>query len=77
MSDRRSGLPAARVAPVELLASGPRGGGSRPRALLWARQPPQAQRREGELQAFINPEAKDLDTKLEVLQQTLYEVTRS
>jgi dipeptidyl aminopeptidase/acylaminoacyl peptidase len=42
--------------------------------LVWARQAPQAQRREGELQAFINPEAKDLDTKLKVLQQTLYEV---
>jgi dipeptidyl aminopeptidase/acylaminoacyl peptidase len=42
--------------------------------LVWARQEPQAQRREGELQAFINPEAKDLDTKLEVLQQALYEV---
>jgi dipeptidyl aminopeptidase/acylaminoacyl peptidase len=42
--------------------------------LVWARQAPQGQRREGELQAFINPEAKDFDTKLEVLQQTLYEV---
>jgi dipeptidyl aminopeptidase/acylaminoacyl peptidase len=41
---------------------------------VWARAEPQAQRREGELQAFANPEAKDLDTKLEVLQQTLYEV---
>jgi dipeptidyl aminopeptidase/acylaminoacyl peptidase len=42
--------------------------------LVWASQSPQAQRREGELQAFINPEAKDLDTKLDVLQQTLYAV---
>jgi dipeptidyl aminopeptidase/acylaminoacyl peptidase len=43
-------------------------------SLVWARAEPQGQRREGELQPFINPEAKDLDTKLEVLQQTLYEV---
>jgi dipeptidyl aminopeptidase/acylaminoacyl peptidase len=41
---------------------------------VWARAEPQGQRREGELQPFINPEAKDLDTKLEVIQQTLYEV---
>jgi dipeptidyl aminopeptidase/acylaminoacyl peptidase len=43
-------------------------------SLVWARAEPQGQRREGELQPFINPEAKDLDTKLEVLQQALYEV---
>jgi hypothetical protein len=43
-------------------------------SLVWARAELQGQRREGELQPFINPEAKDLDTKLVVLQQTLYEV---
>ena len=42
--------------------------------LVWAGQAPPSQRREGELQTFINPEAKDLDTKIELLQQTLYEV---
>jgi dipeptidyl aminopeptidase/acylaminoacyl peptidase len=42
--------------------------------LLWAQEALKGQRREGELQAFINPEAKDLDTRLELLQQTLYEV---
>jgi dipeptidyl aminopeptidase/acylaminoacyl peptidase len=43
-------------------------------SLVWVRAEPQDPRREGELQAFINPEAKDIATKLEVLQQTLYEV---
>ena len=43
-------------------------------SLVWAREEPKGQGREGELQAFINPEAKDLGAKLELLQQTLYEV---
>jgi dipeptidyl aminopeptidase/acylaminoacyl peptidase len=43
-------------------------------SLAWAQDARKAPRREGELQAFINPESKDLDTKLELLQQTLYEV---
>jgi len=42
--------------------------------MVWAQDAPKAQRKEGELQTFINPEARDLDTKLELLQQTLYEV---
>jgi dipeptidyl aminopeptidase/acylaminoacyl peptidase len=42
--------------------------------LLWAQEALKGQRREGELQSFINPEAKDLDTRVELLQQTLYEV---
>ena len=37
---------------------------------------PRAARREGDLQTFINPEASDLNTKLEVLQQTLFEVNQ-
>jgi dipeptidyl aminopeptidase/acylaminoacyl peptidase len=42
--------------------------------LLWAQEALRGERKEGELQTFINPEAKDLDTRLELLQQTLYEV---
>jgi dipeptidyl aminopeptidase/acylaminoacyl peptidase len=45
-------------------------------ASLPAQEPPGPERREGELQAFINPEAKDLDTRLELLQQTLWELDR-
>jgi dipeptidyl aminopeptidase/acylaminoacyl peptidase len=76
MSDRPRGLPA-----IEWLRSNRRRVAVAALALVlaplvWARQAPQAQRREGELQAFINPEAKDLDTRLEVLQQALYEVDR-
>jgi dipeptidyl aminopeptidase/acylaminoacyl peptidase len=44
--------------------------------LVWSQEPSRAQRREGDLEAFINPEATDLDTKLEVLQHTLYEVNQ-
>jgi dipeptidyl aminopeptidase/acylaminoacyl peptidase len=33
-------------------------------------------RREGELQTFINPDAKDLNTKLDLLVHTLYEVNQ-
>jgi dipeptidyl aminopeptidase/acylaminoacyl peptidase len=43
-------------------------------SLVWAQDAKKGQRNEGQLQSFINPEAKDLDTKLELLQQTLYEV---
>ncbi len=74
MSDRRRGLPTTEwvrsnrrqvaLAAVALALA----------PLVWARQAPPIQRREGELQTFINPEAKDLDTKIELLQQTLYEV---
>jgi dipeptidyl aminopeptidase/acylaminoacyl peptidase len=45
-------------------------------SLVWAQEVPKGARREGELQTFINPEAGDLNTKLEVLQQTLYEVNQ-
>jgi dipeptidyl aminopeptidase/acylaminoacyl peptidase len=44
--------------------------------LVWAQEASKGQRREGDLQTFINPEASDLNTKLEVLQQTLYEVNQ-
>src|SRR5262245_17736277 len=44
--------------------------------LVWAQEASRGGRREGELQTFINPEANDLNTKLEVLQQTLYEVNQ-
>ena len=44
--------------------------------LVWAQDTPKGGRREGDLQTFINPEASDLNTKLEVLQQTLYEVNQ-
>jgi dipeptidyl aminopeptidase/acylaminoacyl peptidase len=44
--------------------------------LVWAQDAPRGGRREGDLQTFINPEASDLNTKLEVLQQTLYEVNQ-
>jgi dipeptidyl aminopeptidase/acylaminoacyl peptidase len=74
MSDRRRGLPL-----IEWLWSDRRWLALAAAALVltplvWARQAPPSQRREGELQMFINPEAKDLDTKIELLQQTLYEV---
>jgi dipeptidyl aminopeptidase/acylaminoacyl peptidase len=44
--------------------------------LLWAQEASKGGRREGDLQTFINPEANDLNTKLELLQQTLYEVNQ-
>jgi dipeptidyl aminopeptidase/acylaminoacyl peptidase len=44
--------------------------------LVWAQVAPKGGRAEGDLQAFINPEANDLNTKLEVLQQSLYEVNQ-
>jgi hypothetical protein len=44
--------------------------------LVWAQESRKGGRQEGELQTFINPEAGDLNTKLEVLQQTLYEVNQ-
>jgi dipeptidyl aminopeptidase/acylaminoacyl peptidase len=44
--------------------------------LVWAQEASKGGRREGDLQTFINPEASDLSTKLEVLQQTLYEVNQ-
>jgi len=44
--------------------------------LIRAQESPKGGRREGELRTFINPEASDLNTKLEVLQQTLYEVNQ-
>jgi dipeptidyl aminopeptidase/acylaminoacyl peptidase len=44
--------------------------------LVWAQEASKGGRREGELQTFINPEASDLNTKLELLQQTLYEVNQ-
>jgi dipeptidyl aminopeptidase/acylaminoacyl peptidase len=44
--------------------------------LVWAQESPKSGRREGELRNFINPEATDLNTKLEVLQQSLYEVNQ-
>ena len=44
--------------------------------LVWAQEASKGARREGDLQTFINPEASDLNTKLEVLQQTLYEVNQ-
>jgi dipeptidyl aminopeptidase/acylaminoacyl peptidase len=44
--------------------------------LTWAQDSPKGGRREGELQDFINPEATDLNIKLEVLQQALYEVNQ-
>ena len=47
-----------------------------PVPLVWAQEASKGQRREGDLQTFINPEASDLNTKLEVLQQTLYEVNQ-
>jgi dipeptidyl aminopeptidase/acylaminoacyl peptidase len=44
--------------------------------LVWAQEASKGERREGDLQTFINPEASDLNTKLEVLQQTLFEVNQ-
>jgi dipeptidyl aminopeptidase/acylaminoacyl peptidase len=44
--------------------------------LVWAQDASEGGRREGDLQTFINPEATDLNTKLEVLTQTLYEVNQ-
>src|SRR5262249_18679721 len=44
--------------------------------LVWAQEVSKRGRREGDLQTFINPEANDLNTKLEVLQQSLYEVNQ-
>jgi len=44
--------------------------------LVWAQEASKGGRREGDLQTFINPEASDLNTKLEVMQQTLYEVNQ-
>jgi dipeptidyl aminopeptidase/acylaminoacyl peptidase len=44
--------------------------------LVWAQEASKSQRREGDLQTFINPEATELNAKLEVLQQTLYEVNQ-
>jgi dipeptidyl aminopeptidase/acylaminoacyl peptidase len=44
--------------------------------LVWAQEAAKTERREGELQTFINPETSDLNAKLEVLQQTLYEVNQ-
>ena len=44
--------------------------------LVWAQEASKGGRREGDLQTFINPEAIDLNTKLEVLQQSLYEVNQ-
>lgn len=41
---------------------------------VWAQEAPQGERREGDLQTFINPDAKDLNTKIDLLVQTLYEV---
>jgi dipeptidyl aminopeptidase/acylaminoacyl peptidase len=45
-------------------------------SLVWAQDAPKGGRREGDLQTFINPEASDLNTKLEVLQQALFEVNQ-
>src|SRR5438094_5035177 len=45
-------------------------------SLVWAQEASKGGRREGDLQTFINPEASDLNTKLELLQQTLYEVNQ-
>lgn len=42
----------------------------------WAQEEPKSERREGELQAFINPDARDVNTKLELLIHTLYEVNQ-
>jgi dipeptidyl aminopeptidase/acylaminoacyl peptidase len=44
--------------------------------LVWAQEASKGGRREGDLQTFINPEANDLNTKLDVLQQSLYEVNQ-
>jgi dipeptidyl aminopeptidase/acylaminoacyl peptidase len=44
--------------------------------LVWAQEASKGGRREGDLQTFINPEATDLNAKLEVLQQSLYEVNQ-
>jgi hypothetical protein len=44
--------------------------------LLWAQEASRGAKREGDLQTFINPEANDLNTKLEVIQQMLYEVNQ-
>jgi dipeptidyl aminopeptidase/acylaminoacyl peptidase len=40
----------------------------------WAQEGPREERKEGDLQTFINMDSKDLGTKIELLQQTLYEV---
>jgi dipeptidyl aminopeptidase/acylaminoacyl peptidase len=45
-------------------------------ALASAQEAPAEQRREGELQTFINPDAKDVATKLDLLLHTLYEVNQ-
>jgi dipeptidyl aminopeptidase/acylaminoacyl peptidase len=44
--------------------------------LIWAQEGSERGTREGDLETFINPEATDVNTKLEVLQQTLYEVNQ-
>jgi dipeptidyl aminopeptidase/acylaminoacyl peptidase len=44
--------------------------------LVWAQEASKGGRREGDLQTFINPETTELNAKLEVLQQTLYEVNQ-
>lgn len=38
--------------------------------------PPAAERREAELQTFINPDAKDVNTRLDLLIHTLYEANQ-
>ena len=67
----------ARVGRVEPVAGHPpRGRASFLVPLVWAQEASKGGRREGDLQTFINPEAIDLNTKLEVLQQSLYEVNQ-